>query len=129
MHRRQIGKSLVVVRAPEVTVVAHIYQLCADDQVISALSYFACEHCTHPKRATDLLRIRQAAFVVKDRVARHHSQRRQLREVVDQAVSDAVGEVLSIWVRAYIDEGQNREGIDRRYIPVENSEVNRSGDN
>jgi len=46
---------------------------------------------------------------------------------VDQAVGDAIGEVLCVGIRSHIDEGQDREGIYRLSVPAEGAEVNGGG--
>ena len=67
-----------------------------DDQDVSALEDPSGENGVDPQIAADLYRIDVLAFVPKDRTSGDHSQRPELSKVVDQGLTDAVGEVLRI---------------------------------
>ena len=68
------------------------------------------DSCTFKSRpravALDIL-----TLVTKGRVARHHSQPRQLRQAVDETLSDSFGEEFEVRIASQIVERQDYDRV------------------
>src|SRR5262249_2486565 len=73
----------------------------------------ALQHIANSKFLRDLFWWNILALVVGGRIARDDKNARDLREVGDQIVRHAIGEILLFWIVAHIRERQHR---DRRLV-------------
>ena len=91
--------------APDVAVVAGIYQLGADVQVVAALHDPALKDGSNPQVAPYRPCIRFLSLVHEGGVPRHDPQMGQLRQPVDEALGDSVAQVFHVRIGAGIHEG------------------------
>ena len=96
LHCEDIRQIAVVVLAPELRVICDIYQLGTDDQPICYLTNSAREHRLYVELAPNLLRIDFLVLIAKDCAARHHPQFGKLRKSIDDALRNAVAEVIQL---------------------------------
>jgi len=90
LQGEQIRETPVILFAPQVTVVARVHQRETDLDALTAVHPSSGEDRLYAQVATDRLRVRLAALVADNRVARHHPQVRHLREAVDQPLRDGL---------------------------------------
>jgi len=69
LHLKHVGHLSVVVLAPQLRTVCHIYQLCANHQTVIRLSDAARENRAHGKFVAGLQRIQLASFVAEHNAA------------------------------------------------------------
>ena len=111
LNGRDLGKLAAELRAPELGAVADIDQLRANHQTVVALQHAPGQSGPDAEILTDLLRIDLATLVAEHGAPRHYLESRQLRQVVDEALGQAVGEIVEILVPTEIFERQNRDRI------------------
>jgi hypothetical protein len=92
---------------------SHIHQLGLNVQAVTPLDHFPSQHRPHIQLAADFFGICFVPLVTKYVTSWHDTQRRDLREAVDQVFRDAVAEILGVGVGTDVDEGEHREGVDR----------------
>ena len=104
-------------------------QLSGHDNLGAASRQRARDHGAHAKRARGLLRVR-IAFEAHDGGARLHPQRLGTGEVIDQPVSQAVGDVFDVRVLGAAFERQHRDRVEsRRGHAVPSAPKERTGRN
>ena len=74
---------------------------------LPALRIAALQHEAHAELAADLLHLHRLALVGERRVAGDHEQARDLRQVGDHVLGDAVAEILLLGIAAHIGERQH----------------------
>ena len=82
-----------------------------DVQPIALLQHAAGEDRPRVEREADGRRIDHDAFVAEGQAARDHPQPGQLRQAVDDAFRDAVGEVFNLLIGAGVRQREHREGL------------------
>src|SRR5262249_18784471 len=109
----EVGERAGVLTAPQLGICCDIDQVGLNVQSVATLDDAAREDRAHGQLTANSLEVQFAAFVAKHRTPRYDPQRGQLREAVDQVLRDAIAQILSVWVSADVDEGQDRERVDR----------------
>src|SRR5205807_4643364 len=84
-----VGHRAIVTFTPQMRAIAGVHQFDFDDQRVAAIDHAPDQDGAHAKLAPDGERVKVAAFVTKDRRARHDAQLADLREVVDDRFGDA----------------------------------------
>src|ERR1700722_12353892 len=97
--------------SPDMAVVAGADQLGADTQRFPTLRNCALEDRADAHLATNRSRIRLFSFETEGSVSGHHLQVRELRQAVDEALGDAVAQVLRVRITAGVHERQHRHGV------------------
>ena len=62
------------------------------------------EHRSHAKVAADGTNVDRAPLIGEARVARDHCKASDLRQVGDDVLTDAVGEILLLWIAGHVGE-------------------------
>src|SRR4030095_15718702 len=96
LHRQDLGELTVELLAPKLRAGGHFHQLCLDIETVAALRDPAAQHRPNSEISPDLFGICFAPFVGEHPAPRQYAKLGQLREVVDQILSDAVTEVFSV---------------------------------
>src|SRR5262249_11894356 len=110
--RQDVGELPAVVLAPDLRAITPIHELRLHDESVASMKDAPAQHGSNTELAADALRIRGAALVTGDRAARHDPDSRQLRQTVDDALGDSVGEVLRIGIPAQVFEWQHGHRLD-----------------
>src|SRR6476661_1325893 len=84
-----------------------IDQLCRDPDAAAGLADTTFEDVAHTKLPRDLFHIEHFAFVGKGGVPSDHRERRNLREVGDDVLANAVAEILLLRIAAHVHERQH----------------------
>ena len=111
-----LGRPLVALR-PDVSAGGRVDQVGIDPQRAVGPLHGAFEHVAYPEIARDVLHLHRAILVLERRVGGGHKQARELREVGDDVVGDAVGEVGLLRVAGEILERQHGDRGLRRQVP------------
>jgi hypothetical protein len=82
-------------------------QLGVDPHLLARPPHAALQHVAHAQVLGDLPHLHRLALVGEDRVAGDHEEARDLRQVRDQVLGHAVGEVLLVRVVGHVGEGQD----------------------
>jgi hypothetical protein len=98
---------------PEMPAAAGIDELGCDAHAIAGLADAPLEHKTHAQVAPDLLHFGRPALVDEGGVARDDEQARDLREIGDQVLGQAIAEILLLDIATHVREGQHG---DRRLV-------------
>ncbi len=99
----------VILLAPELRARRRIDQIYLNVQGVAQLSHPSHHHRTDIEITTNLLRINLFPLVTESRAAPGDPQPLKLREAVDQALADAIRNVLRVRIGAGIGEGQHRD--------------------
>src|SRR6185436_15561195 len=83
---------------PELRTVRNSDQVCLYHQGVALLEDSARDDGIDAELVSSAYRIDVLALVAEDRGARHHAQRRQLRERIDDALGDPVRQILGVLV-------------------------------
>ena len=97
----------VVAVGPHVRAGRGVDQLRVDAHAVAAPAHAAFEHVARVQRLADLAHVARLALVLERRVARDDDKARHLREVGDEVLGHAVGEVRLVGVAAHVVERQH----------------------
>lgn len=109
LQREQIVRATVVALRPQVGTTGGIDQLHRDPQPVAVVTHAAFDHVVHAERAGDGANVLGPILEREGRRARGDLQRRRLGQPMDQFLSQAIGEVFVVPVRAHIGERQHRD--------------------
>ena len=98
LHREDVGRLPTVLLAPDLSLVARVDQLHADREVLAVLQEFARHDAAHTQCARHLQGVGVLALVPHGGGVRDDLQARELRQAADQALADAIGQVLLLGV-------------------------------
>src|SRR5215468_2744320 len=87
------------------------HQLCRDAQTVVGSAHTAFENGAYLELFSDNAQVDMFTFEGECRAARDHVQSLNLSERVDDLLSDPVGKVFVLWVRAQVGERQYHDGI------------------
>ena len=105
----------VIAFGPHMAVGAPVDQLRGDAHPVVHLAHAAFEQVLHAEPRRHLVDVDVLSLVGEGGVARDDEQRRDLREIGDDVLGDAVAEIVLLRVAAHVDEGQHRDrGLVRR---------------
>src|SRR6516165_2814228 len=90
------------------------YQLCRDAQTVVSSSHTAFENSAHLQLFSDNAQVDIFTFEGKSRASRDNVQPLNLSQRVDDLLSDSVGKVFVLRVRAHVGERQHHDGIGYR---------------
>src|SRR6516225_1644276 len=90
------------------------HQLCRDAQTVVSSSHTALENGAHLELFSDNSQIDIFIFDGECRASRDYTQSLNLSQRVDDLLSDSVGKVFVLRVRAHVGERQYRDGIGHR---------------
>src|SRR6516225_3238811 len=90
------------------------HQLCRDAQTVVSSSHATLENGAHLELFSDNAQVDIFTFKGKSRAARDDVQSRNLSQRVDDLLSDSVGKVFVLRVRAHVGERQHHNGIGYR---------------
>jgi hypothetical protein len=112
LHSESVHQLAVVLFAPQGGVVLHLDEFGAHGKVVGTLRHAAGQHGTDAEFAAYRARVGLLAFVTKDCATRHYLEVGQLRETADQALGNAVAQVVAIRGGAGVDEGEHGQRVD-----------------
>src|SRR5215469_10618438 len=92
------------------------HQLCRDAQTALGSSHAALENGAHLELFSDNTQVDIFTLEGESRASRDHVQSRNLSQRVDDLLSDSVGKVFVLWVRAHVGERQYHNGIGYRAL-------------
>ena len=108
------GKSVIelgiVVVGPPVRSGCGVDQLGADADAFAGAANAALQHVAHSELAPDLSDIRRLALVLEAGITRDDEQLAEPRELRDDVLDDAVGQVLLLGIGAQIGEREDGDG-------------------
>src|SRR5262245_22459384 len=104
---KEILQFPVIVLGPAVGPSRGIDKLCSNANAVSDPPYAAFQHIVHAQFAPDLAHINRLTLVLKARVASDHEQLTEPRQLCDDVVDDAVGQVLLLLTATQIGEGED----------------------
>src|SRR6516225_7345915 len=90
------------------------HQLCRDAQMVVSSSHAALENGAHLELFSDNAQVDIFTLEGESRAARDNAQSLNLSERIDDLLSDSVGKVFVLWVRAHVGERQHHDGIGHR---------------
>src|SRR5215813_6577248 len=90
------------------------YQLYRDAHTVVSSAHTALENGAHLELFSDNAHVDMFTFEGESRAARDNVQSRNLSQRVDDLLSDSVGKVFVLWVRAHVGERQHHDGIGYR---------------
>jgi hypothetical protein len=105
LEREDVVQAAVVAIGPEMPAAAAVDQLDGDAHAVPGLAHAALEDMADAERARRLTHFDRLALVGEDRVARDHEQRGHARQVGDDVLGEAVGEILLLGIAADVGEG------------------------
>ena len=105
--------------------VRDVHELCANDESVALPKKSSSEDGADLQVASNFLRIGLFAFVAEDCAARSYAEIRKLRQVIREALADAIAEILHVGVGTLICERNDREGIDCCAARTEGEEPDR----
>ena len=112
LHAEQVRERPVVFVAPEARARRDVHQLRRDREAAVPPGDRSREDGADAQLSARLPRVR-GALEAKDRGAGHDRERRHARHLVDQALGDAVAQVLAVGIARAVLERQDRERLDR----------------
>src|SRR5215469_8202106 len=101
------------------------HQLCRDAQTVVSSSHTALENGAHLELFSDKAQVDIFTFEGESRAARDNVQSLNLSQRVDDFLSDSVGKVFVLRVRAHVGERQYHDGIG--YLALRRRACGRSG--
>ena len=104
-----VGQIAVVAIGPEMRPVLRIDQLRVDADALARLSDAAFENVGDVEAPAHLLHVGVLALVGEGRIPRDDRQRRDLRQIGDDVLGDAVGEVFLLGIAAHVGERKHRD--------------------
>ncbi len=108
-----VGQVAIEALRPDVGAVAAGDQLGRDAYAWTGFAHAAFEQELDAEFLADVLHLHRATLVGERGVARDDGEARDLREISDDVLGDAVAEILLLRVAAHIGEWQDR---DRRFV-------------
>src|SRR5208282_99458 len=90
-------------------------ELCSNAHSLAGTADRAFEHRTHGKLAADSADVDRASLVGEAGIARDDHQTADLRQIGDDVIADAIGEVLLFGIARHVGKRQNG---DRRRLDV-----------
>ena len=108
---KDIGQITVVIFRPDMFVVLGVDQLHIHPHAISLAPHAAFENRAHPEFLPDLAHAFLFAAISHDRGARDHLQVADLREVRQNVILDAIGEIGVLRFAAKVFKRQNRDRL------------------
>ena len=112
LHLRDVSQFALIMRPPKLAAIGRTHQIGLDADFIAALRDASHEQSTHLKRLPDLPRIILAPLETKRCAASHDLEVRKLRKRVNQALGQAIAQVIVVWIGSSVDEGQHGQGAD-----------------
>ena len=109
LDREDVGKVAVVAVGPGVTAGLGVDQLGGDPHPVAGLAHAAFEDVGDVERARDFLDVHHLALERERRVPRDHEQRRDLRQIGDDVLGNAVAEIFLLRVAAHVDERKHAD--------------------
>ena len=110
LEREDIVQAAVVAIGPEMPAAAAVDQLDGDAHAVPGLAYAALEDVADTERVRRLAHFDGLALVGEDRAARDDEQRGHARQVGDDVLGEAVGEILLLGIAADVGERQHGDG-------------------
>src|SRR5215475_13673759 len=90
------------------------HQLCRDAHTVVSSAHTALENGAHLELFSDNAQVDKFTFEGKSRASRDNVQSLNLSQRVDDLLSDSVGKVFVLWVRAHVGERQYHDRIGYR---------------
>src|SRR5215471_18512912 len=90
------------------------YQLYSDAHTVVSSAHTALENGAHLELFSDDAQVDKFTFEGESRASRDNVQSLNLSQRVDDLLSDSVGKVFVLWVRAHVGERQHHYGIGYR---------------
>ena len=113
LHRHQIRRVLAELLAPELRFAGRVDELGLDVQDVGMLRDPARQDRADVQRRADRRRVGLQAAVAEHEAARNDADGAELRQAVDDALGDAVGQVVELRTGG-VDERQHRERLAAR---------------
>ena len=110
LHGEHVVQLAVVALGPQRPVADRVDQLGGDTDPVGRTADAAFQHVAHAQFLRHLRRLRRLPLVGEDRVARDHEQPRELGQIGDQVLGQAVDEEFLLGVVTQIAEGQHGDG-------------------
>src|SRR3546814_487330 len=107
LDREDVGQLAVVPLGPEMAARLAVDQLRGDADAGASLAHAAFQHVAHAELAADVLNVDGAPPVDEGGVAGDDEQARDLRQIGDNVLGDAVAEIGLLGITAHIVERQN----------------------
>ena len=108
LEREDVAEVAVIALGPDVAAGCPFDQLGVDPHLLAGLANAALDHIGNAQFLGDLLEIHRLALVGEDGIAAEHEQTRDLRQIGDDVLGDAVAEELLLGIVAHVGEGQDR---------------------
>ena len=108
---RRSLRALAELFSPELGLGVGVHELGLDVQHVSLLHDAPGQDRPRVQRESDGRRIGLQPLVAEHEAARNHPKSRELRETVDDAFGDPVGDVFDLRIRAGVDERQHGERL------------------
>ena len=102
--------------------VRDVHEFRADDQSVALSKKSAGQDDADLQVAPDFLRIGLFAFVTDDGAAGGYAEVGKLRQVICEALADAIAEIFHVGIRALVCERDHGDGIDGYAMRVEHEE-------
>jgi hypothetical protein len=109
LQREDVVQVPVVALGPDVIVARCEDQLCGDPYAAARLAHAPFQHVTHVELARDLRDFDVPALVDEGAVARNDDERRDLGQVRDDVLGDAVAEIFLFRIAAHVGERQDAD--------------------
>ena len=113
LHGENVRELPAVFLSPEVRVVPRVDELRSDGESVSPWNDPAGQHRPDAELLADGPRAHVLSLVVKGRPAGDDLDPWDLRHAVDQALGDAVAQILRVGIASRIDERQHGQRVDR----------------
>lgn len=117
LHDLNVCELAIVLSPPELRYFFCIHQFRLDVQTVAPLNDFPHEYRTDVEILSCLLGVYLLSLVAKCHTARHYSQVGQLSKAIDQALGNAVAEVLGVGIAAHVCKWQDSDRIDLLTAP------------
>jgi hypothetical protein len=109
LHGEDVVQLPVVGLGPETKPIIDLDQLHADAYALSFSSHAAFQHRGHVEFLPDHTQVLVLSFELERRRAAGHVQAGDLAEGIQHLLREAVGEVFLLFVRAHVDEREDRD--------------------
>jgi hypothetical protein len=104
LNLEDIRQIAVVAIRPYVPAGCSVGKLRANPDALASTADGTFEHRSHAKVAADGTNVDRAPLIGEARVARDHCKASDLRQVGDDVFTDAVGEILLLWIARHVGE-------------------------
>ena len=110
LDREDVGQRAVVALGPDLTARGAVDQPDGETEPVAGTAHAAFQHMADPKPGAGIDRRARARLQGETGLACRHEQPGDLRELGDQVLGDALGEIVLVRVAAEIDERQDGDG-------------------